>query len=83
MGETAYDPNEVYKSFIDTVDSVNKVPNPVAREDEWIPCYNEDPDVVGPCSDGSVVLGNNINTSLIVNNVLIVGADNGKIASCT
>ena len=84
LGESAYDPNEVYSSFIDSVDSVNKIPNPISREAEWIPSYLDENDdsVIGPHSQGGVVLGNNINASLIVGNTFIVGADNGKVASC-
>lgn len=77
-----YDVNDIYKSFIDTVDSVNKRPNPSSRDAMWIPSYNEDPDIIGPHTTGDVVLGEDINTSLIVGDTYIVGANNGKIASC-
>ena len=83
LDEQAYDANEIYKSFIETVDSVDRVPNPVSREGEWIPSYNDDESLIGPFSEGDVVLGNNINASLIVGSTYIVGADNGKVASCT
>lgn len=83
LDEQAYDSNEVYKSFIDTVDSVDKRPNPISREGEWIPAYNNDETLIGPYSEGEIVLGNDINTSLIVGNTYVVGANNGKVASCT
>lgn len=77
-----YDINDVYESFIDTVDSVNKRPNPVSREDEWIPSYNEDETKIGPYSNGEVLDGNDINTSIIVGNMYIVAGNRGKVASC-
>lgn len=80
--ESNYDINEVYESFIDTVDSVNKRPNPKAREEEWIPSYDEDPQKIGPHSDGNATLGNDILTSLIVGNTYVVAGKKGKIASC-
>ena len=79
--ETTYDINEVYESFIDTVDSVNKVPNPTSRDGIWIPSYNEFPDLIGPFNDGSVVDGEDINCSMVIGNAYIVGANKGKIAS--
>lgn len=77
-----YDVNDVYESFIDTVDSVNKRPNPTSRDAEWIPSYNDDETVIGPYSSGDVVLGENINTSILVSDLYVVGADKGKVASC-
>ena len=77
-----YDVNDVYETFIDTVDSVNKRPNPSSRDVEWIPSYNEDESVIGPHTSGDVVLGEDINTSLIVGDAFIVGANKGKVASC-
>ena len=38
--DSNYNINEVYESFIDTVDSVNKRPNPSSREAEWISSYS-------------------------------------------
>jgi hypothetical protein len=80
--ELAYNINEVYESFIDTVDSVNKRPNPKARTEEWIPSYDEDPQKIGPHTDGNVMLGEDILTSIVVGNVYVVAGKKGKIASC-
>lgn len=80
----AYDPNEIYEEFIDTVDSVFKKPNPIARNGVWIPSYNgklEDP-AIGPYNDGTAMDGNDIKTSLLVGNQYVVAGVNGKVASC-
>ncbi len=74
--EGAEDINEVYKSFVDTVDSVNKRPNPTARDDEWCPPG------IGPHDEGNVTDGKDINTSVLVGDMYVVGADMGKVASC-
>ena len=83
LNEETTDVNEIYESFIDTVDSVGKIPNPVSREGIWIPSYNDDPKIIGPYNDGDSTLGNTINASIIVGNRYVVCADNGKVASCT
>lgn len=83
LDEESTDANEIYETFIDTVDSVNKEPNPIARDGVWIPSYNEDEKLIGPFNDGRATLGNTINTSIIVGNRYVVCANNGKVASCT
>lgn len=80
--DSGYDINEIYESFIDTVDSVNKRPNPVSRDEEWIPSYNDDETKIGPHSDGTVLDNKDIRTSLIVGNIYVVAGDKGKVASC-
>ena len=76
-----YDINEVYESFIDTVDSVNKRPNPTSREEGWVPAYAEE-DHYGPFNAGDITLGEDILCSLIIGNMYVVAGKKGKIASC-
>ena len=75
------DHNKVYETFIDTVDSVNKEPNPLAREEEWIPSYNDDEDKIGVYNDGSAMGGSNINASIIAGGKVIFAGDGGRVAS--
>lgn len=85
-----YDPNEgelpdfnkIYESFIDTVDSVNKRPNPTAREEEWIPSDNTDPDKNGVYNDGTAMGGEDINGSIISGGSAIFAGGSGRVASC-
>ena len=79
--DSNYNINEVYESFIDTVDSVNKRPNPSSREAEWISSYSDE-DQYGPHNDGSVTLGEDILCSIVVGNIYVVAGVKGKIASC-
>jgi len=79
--DSNYDINKVYESFVDSVDSVNKRPNPSSREAEWVPSYSEE-DHYGPFNYGDITLGEDILCSIIVGNVYIVAGKKGKIASC-
>lgn len=79
--DSNYDINEVYESFIDTVDSVNKRPNPSAQEEEWIPSYEEE-EKSSPHSEGEITLGEDILASIVVGNIYVVAGKKGKIASC-
>jgi hypothetical protein len=81
-GETNPDYNAIYKSFVDSVDSVNKVPNPVARESEWIPSHNSDPGVIGIHNDGTAMGGADIYTSIIAGEMYVVAGEGGRVASC-
>jgi hypothetical protein len=76
------DYNKIYEDFIDSVDSVFQRPNPTARENEWIPSYNEDPAKIGIHNDGTAMGGKDIYSSLIVGNRYIVAGEEGRIASC-
>lgn len=80
---STYDINDIYDSFIDTVDSVNKRKNPVSREGEWIPSYNDDPDLIGPYNDGEALGDKDIYTSIIVGNTYVVAGESGRVASCS
>jgi hypothetical protein len=79
--EVNSDYNEIYQSFISSVDSVNKEPNPLAREAEWIPSYNNDPAIVGISNDGSAMGGNDIYASLVAGDIYIVAGEGGRVAS--
>jgi hypothetical protein len=81
-GEEAPDYTEIYLDFIDTVDSVNQRPNPVARESEWIPSNNEDPKKIGVHNDGTAMGGKDIYTSALVGNRYVVAGEAGRVASC-
>lgn len=84
-----FDPNEgdlpdfnaVYETFVDNVDSVGKEPNPLAREELWIPSDNDDPSVIGISNDGSAMGGENINCSVIAGGRAIFAGDKGRVAS--
>ena len=73
--------NAIYETFVDTVDSVNKRPNPTAREEEWIPNDNDNPDVIGISNDGSAMGGEDINCSIIVGGYVVFAGNKGRVAT--
>jgi hypothetical protein len=80
--ETNPDYNAIYESFIDSVDSVNKRPNPVAREAEWIPSENDNPSVIGIYNTGDAMGGNDIYASIVIGYIYVVAGEGGRVASC-
>jgi hypothetical protein len=76
------DYNEIYRGFIDSVDSVFKRPNPLAREALWIPSYNTDPEIIGISNDGEAMGGNNIYASIVAGDMYVVAGEGGRVASC-
>lgn len=73
--------NKIYESFVDTVDSVGKEPNPLAREEQWIPSDNDDPNIIGISNDGSAMGGEDINCSVIAGGRAIFAGNKGRVAS--
>ena len=79
--EVPFNPDDIYDSFVDQVDSVDKKPNPRAGGDEWDPA--DDPDNPGIHNDGTAMGGKDIYASLIYNGVYVVAGGEGRVASAT
>ena len=80
LGDTPPDVNQVYESFVDEVDSVGKVKNDIAREEDWF--YYNEPTTLGVTNDGVAMGGNTIYNSKILGNTLFVMGEGGRIANC-
>jgi hypothetical protein len=77
-GENNPNYNAIYESFINTVDSVFKRPNPVSEDSEW---FTSDSAASGVHNDGTAIGGTDIFTSIIAGGRYIIAGSEGRAAS--